>query len=450
MKPVATYKITPLQALAHLIEAGEEEFSLLYSAAKTDYSGRFSYLGFGSYEELREGGFEQLNAALQHRSTPDDIPYYIGYLGYGLKNEVEQLPRDKDDPFFASLSDMNMRHHRLLLVFDALHNEARLYSDDEYVALQYQPIFERYNNAALQHIVPPSWRLDPFSSDMTKQEYLRKVEQIREHIKNGDISQANLTRKFYSTINAAPQQNIPIPQIFTFFRRMAQITPSCYMSWLQHSDTAILSSSPEQFLRIDSNGNATARPIKGSIPRATDPLQDKSNKEMLHRSIKDRAENLMITDLMRHDFSRSSTPGSVRADELFHVSTYKTIHHMSSRISAVKRPDISIAQFIGKSFPPGSMTGTPKIKAMEICSRLEPYARGVYSGAIGHISPQMTELSVVIRTLMLQRSNGRMMFQAGGAITIDSTPHAEWEETIAKSRGILRSLGLDEHAITSL
>ncbi len=203
------------------------------------------------------------------------------------------------------------------------------------------------------------------------------------------------------------------------------------------------------FLKIDADGRMAARPIKGTAPRHADPAQDEASREALAASGKDRAENLMIVDLMRNDFSRSSIPGSVKAERLFEVTSHTGIHHMASTVTGQKAPGLSTLEAIMHCFPPGSMTGAPKITAMNLCSALEQDARGVYGGAIGWLGGDgSAELSVVIRTLIV--SGDRFEFQVGGGIVSDSAPQREWMETMDKSRGILKALGLPPEAIASL
>ncbi|MDE3038695.1 MAG: anthranilate synthase component I family protein, partial [Pseudomonadota bacterium] len=212
-------------------------------------------------------------------------------------------------------------------------------------------------------------------------------------------------------------------------------------AFLRLGGTSILSSSPELFLKIDAGGQMRARPIKGTAPRSDDPARDRQLRDALAASAKDRAENLMIADLMRNDFSRSCVPGSVGAESLFDVTSHATIHHLSSTITGKKHHGRSTIEAVKACFPPGSMTGAPKIRAMQLCSELERRERGVYSGAIGWFGGDGScELSVVIRTLVLR--DKRFEFQVGGGIVADSTPEGELQEMMDKSRGILAALGL--------
>jgi anthranilate/para-aminobenzoate synthase component I len=190
-------------------------------------------------------------------------------------------------------------------------------------------------------------------------------------------------------------------------------------------------------------------PVKGTAPRFADKLQDEKSREYLASSEKERAENLMIVDLMRNDFSRSCVTGSVRTERLFEISSYTTLHHMASTVVGQKRDDVSTLEAIKNCFPPGSMTGAPKIQAMKWCMEQEHIRRGVYSGALGWLGGDGScELSVVIRTLIIQGDS--FEFQVGGGITSGSDAGKEWQETITKARGIMAALGLDVRSLEDI
>jgi para-aminobenzoate synthetase component 1 len=265
---------------------------------------------------------------------------------------------------------------------------------------------------------------------MTKAEYLNKVNKIQDYIKAGDIYQANLTRKFYGEFSVSVDP-------FNIYCELNRISPAPYSAFLKINDLFIISSSPELFIRVDNDGNAITCPIKGSAAKG-------QGKE-LSLSEKDRSENLMITDLMRNDFSRSCIPGSVKVENLFEVSEFENISHMYSTITGKLADKHNSIELIKNCFPPGSMTGTPKIHAIEICSELEKHKRGVYSGALGYfnLAPDaktISEFSVVIRTILIQ--GNKFEFQVGGGIVYDSQPEKEWQETMLKAQAISEVLGI--------
>jgi para-aminobenzoate synthetase len=277
---------------------------------------------------------------------------------------------------------------------------------------------------------------------MTKAEYLTRVQHILDAINRGDLYQANLTRKFYGSF-----ATVPCPA--RLFMRLAHVSPAPYSALLKFGNRAIVSSSPERFLQLGEDGQVEARPIKGSAPRAADAGEDKDIRDALANNPKDRAENLMIVDLMRNDLARGCVIGSVRTEALFEVTTYATVHHMSSTISGQRRPDVTPLELVAQCFPPGSMTGAPKIHAMKLCSALEPRARGIYSGAIGWFGGDgAADLSVVIRTLVVDGE--RFEFQVGGGIVADSTPEGEWRETLTKARGLAAALHIPIEQLAEL
>ncbi|MBV8940042.1 MAG: anthranilate synthase component I family protein, partial [Alphaproteobacteria bacterium] len=233
------------------------------------------------------------------------------------------------------------------------------------------------------------------------------------------------------------------PDALSLFERLCEASPAPYSACLKLGDAAVLSSSPERFLTLDAQGRLETRPIKGSAPRHIDVAEDARLRAALAASAKDRAENLMIVDLMRNDFSRVCLPGSVQVSGLYDVSSFATIHHMASVVTGRVRPERGALDALCACFPPGSMTGAPKLRAMEIAARLEKMARGAYSGALGWFGGDGTmDLSVIIRTLIVQ--GGRFEFQVGGGVVADSTAEGEWRETMVKAEGIRRALGQEE------
>lgn len=423
------------EPLAYLdaLAGSDAEYALLYSGMQTPYSGQYSILALHRDKTIEGEDFLALEAALGI-NLPRYANAWLGYLGYGLKHAVETVPRDA--PSFIDLPALHFTRYQTVLVFDhavkeltlhRLHPDALMPPDLD--DPDPKPHHQAFQVAQLQ-------------SDMSRAEYLQKVAELKDAIAAGTLYQANLTRKFFGRFDAAP---CPAK----LFHRLAHVSPAPYSALLKFGNTAILSSSPERFLAMDETGKVEARPIKGSAPRFADATQDEQSRKALANSEKDKAENLMIVDLMRNDLARGCVVGSVKTEALFEISTYATVHHMSSTISGRRKPDIPPLRLVASCFPPGSMTGAPKIKAMELCSALEPRARGVYSGAIGWFGGDgACDLSVVIRTLVMQEN--RFEFQVGGAIIHDSTPEGEWEETLTKARGLAGALHIDMERLRAL
>ena len=260
--------------------------------------------------------------------------------------------------------------------------------------------------------------------------YGKAVEAIREHIAAGDLYQANLTHRLGARTRADPWR------VYTALKRR---NPAPFAAFLSADRAAVVGSSPERFLRLEPDGRIESRPIKGTRPRGATPLEDAALRAALVDSEKERAENVMIVDLMRNDLGRVCIPGSIEVPELFTLEPYATVWQMVSAVRGRLRPGLDVVDVLRAAFPPGSMTGAPKLAAIDLLSRLEPVRRGVYAGALGWLDVRGgAELAVVIRTLLLRP--GRAWLQVGGGIVLDSEPAAEWAETLAKARAPLDAL----------
>ena len=268
-------------------------------------------------------------------------------------------------------------------------------------------------------------------STFTHRGYLDAVARVREYIVAGDIFQANLSQRFEGPLDEPP---------FALYRRLRQHNPAPFAAYLGFDDMAVLSASPERFLRLDGDRRSIeTRPIKGTRPRGLGPMHDAALGRALAESQKDRAENVMIVDLLRNDLSRVCRPGTVRVPELFALEHHPTVHHLVSTVVGELEPGADAADVIRAAFPGGSITGAPKVRAMEIIAELEPTQRAVYCGSIGYISATgAMDTSIVIRTCLALR--GQIYFQAGGGIVADSDPELEYRETLDKARGLIETL----------
>lgn len=227
-----------------------------------------------------------------------------------------------------------------------------------------------------------------------------------------------------------------VPDPFEFFRWQRANNPAPYAAFLRYGDLAVASSSPERFLTVDADGWAECRPIKGTAPREADQAADQLAAKALAEDEKTRAENLMIVDLIRNDLGRVSEPGSVQVPQLMEVESYRTVHQLVTTVRGKLRSGVSAIDAVRACFPPGSMTGAPKIRTMELLDDLEDSARGVYSGALGYLTVDgRADLSVVIRTAVLTPSD--TVIGAGGAIVLDSNPLAEYDEMLLKAAATL-------------
>jgi para-aminobenzoate synthetase component 1 len=268
-------------------------------------------------------------------------------------------------------------------------------------------------------------------STFTRRGYLDAVARVREYIVAGDIFQANLSQRFQSRWAEHP---------FQLYRKLRQQNPAPFAAYLEFDELAVLSASPERFLRLDEDRRRIeTRPIKGTRPRGLGPMHDAALGRALAESEKDRAENVMIVDLLRNDLSRVCRPGTVRVPELFALEHHPTVHHLVSTVVGEIEPGSGAVELIRAAFPGGSITGAPKVRAMEIIAELEPTQRGVYCGSIGYVSATgAMDTSIVIRTYLAL--GGQVYFGAGGGIVADSDPELEYGETLDKARGLIETL----------
>jgi para-aminobenzoate synthetase component 1 len=267
-------------------------------------------------------------------------------------------------------------------------------------------------------------------STFTHRGYLDAVAKVREYIVAGDIFQANLSQRFQAPLREP---------LFELYRRLRKRNPAPFAAYLGFGDLTVLSASPERFLRLDREGRVETRPIKGTRPRGLVPMHDAALGRALAESEKDRAENVMIVDLLRNDLSRVCRPGTVRVPELFALEQHPTVHHLVSTVVGELEPEADAVDLVRASFPGGSITGAPKVRAMEIIAELEPTRRGVYCGSIGYIGATgVMDTSIVIRTFVA--AGGGLYFQAGGGIVADSDPELEYRETLDKAQGLIETL----------
>ena len=271
----------------------------------------------------------------------------------------------------------------------------------------------------------------PLTSDFDRDGYCAVVERAREYIAAGDIFQVNLSQRFRLPGGADP---------WLIYRRLREINPAPMAAYLNCGDLQVVSASPERFLRLRS-GLVETRPIKGTRPRGATPEEDRARREELWNSEKDRAELVMIVDLERNDLGRVCAPGSVRVPELYRLEEFPTVHHLVSTVEGRLEEGRDLVDLLKAAFPGGSITGAPKIRAMEIIEELEPVRRGIYCGSIGYLAFNGdADLNIVIRTLVFNRDS--IYLQVGGGITIDSDPEAEYQETLDKARALANALGL--------
>ncbi|UCE59582.1 MAG: aminodeoxychorismate synthase component I [Phycisphaerales bacterium] len=285
-------------------------------------------------------------------------------------------------------------------------------------------------SALSSEAAPPGWTCSTPEPNMSRRAYSAKIEKAKRYIEAGDIYQVNLTQRWTATTDATPLE---------LYRRLRRISPSSHAALLPWGEFAVISSSPELFLELRGR-HVVTRPIKGTRPRGDDPRSDNANREELAQSEKERAELTMIVDLLRNDLGRVCSFGSVRVTEPGMIEQHPNVFHRVATIEGDLEPGRTWLELLWASFPGGSITGAPKIRAMQIIDELEPTQRGVYCGSIGIIGLDGSlSLNIAIRTMF--QLGDRVHVYAGGAIVADSTADQEYDETIAKAAGMMRTLG---------
>jgi len=374
-----------------------------------------------------------------------DIPFsggLIGYLGYELGQAIEVLPdQGLDDLDLPDLAFMVVDE---VFVHDHTDEATHLLvtgrgSDDESAKLDAE--LRTRELLELLSASTPSLKTgkpqpEPVTGSkirahFTRETYMQAVDRCREHILAGDLFEICLTQRLETDLTCDPWE---------LYQRLREINPAPFASWLHFGDFQVVSASPERFLRLDRHRLAESRPIKGTRPRGDNPWDDQRLRDELQTCEKDRAENVMIVDLVRNDIGKVAEIGSVEVPELLAVEPYATVFQLVSTITGRLRPECDAFDLVKSCFPGGSMTGAPKIEAMKTIDTIEPVKRGIYSGAIGYFDRGgALDLSIVIRTIVCK--DGKATFGVGGAIVTDSDPAAEYQETLDKASALMRALG---------
>ena len=286
----------------------------------------------------------------------------------------------------------------------------------------------------------PPWQIAPgrysgpveFTLDRDRATYLADIGQCLEWIGEGQTYQVCLTNQLSCTVRVDP---------LDLYCTLRQLNPAPYAAFIRWPGGAVLSASPERFLSVDAGGRVETKPIKGTIRRDPDPAVDAALAETLRTSEKDRAENLMIVDLLRNDLSRVCQIGSVEVPALMAIESFATVHQLVSTVHGKLRPECSAIDLVQAAFPGGSMTGAPKLHTLKLIDRLEGRARGIYSGALGWIGDDGSmDLSIVIRTIVAK--GNQLTIGAGGGIVADSDPQSEFEEMLLKARALMQAIAL--------
>jgi len=446
--------LDPLQAFAPW--AGQAWSMLLDSAQQDGGQGRYSYICVNPYRTLMVRGdqlfvddlavqnepFAQLENMLGRNRLPilPGLPPFqggaAGYIGYEMGRFLEPVPVPGADDMH--LPDMALGLYDQIIAFDGLERRAWIATQD--VGARDQRVrLERLHatliaaRAAPLPAIAGRFDIGKWKANFSQFEYAHAVVKVIDFILDGDIFQANIAQRF--TLNLGPQFDR-----YGFYRRLREVNPAPFSAFLEMGAFAIASSSPERFLKIE-NGKVEARPIKGTRPRGTNSGQDAALARALTESEKDRAENVMIVDLLRNDLSRVCQDGSVDVPALCSLESFASVHHLVSTVTGVLRPGLGPVDVLRAAFPGGSITGAPKIRAMQIIAQLEPHIRGPYCGCLGYIGfDGGMDMNIAIRTIAMNAHQA--VFHAGGGIVADSAPMDEYAESLDKARALFTAFGI--------
>ena len=364
-----------------------------------------------------------------------------GYLAYEWGAVAEHVARRPADRFTPQIPDALFALYDWVIAWDHLEEKAWIVATGIGEAGSERSDERATSRAAWVRdrlAAPPPAIQDhqaaattPPRSNVERAEFEAAVSRIREYIAAGDVYQVNLSHRFHAPFTGSP---------LALFRRLRARNPAPFGAYLEFGGTSIASISPERFLRLDgATREAEARPIKGTRARGSTAAKDAALARELVASEKDRAENVMIVDLLRNDLGKVCRPGSIAVPNLFALESHPTVHHLVSTVTGVLREETDGFDLLRAAFPGGSVTGAPKIRAMQIIAELERAPRGVYCGAIGYVSTTgAMDFNIPIRTIVLR--DGSATFHAGAGIVWDSEPAAEYQETLAKARTMIEAL----------
>jgi para-aminobenzoate synthetase component 1 len=447
-------------------------FLFLDSAATDSPGGRYSFVTADPFATLFVRGpavfapapkrypsgnpwaaLAELLAPFRTATVPGLPPFQggaAGLFGYGLCHHVERLPPSRRDEF--RVPDLAVGLYDWVLAFDHHADRAwiistglprRLEAGRQCAASRLrwarEVLHMRPRTTQLLRSPPlaaadlaPQFELPGLpgvTSNFDRPGYLAAAGRAIDYIHAGDCFQVNLSQRLLSPAQLPPLE---------LYCRLRERNPAPFAGYFDLGDFVVASASPERFLCVQ-DGAVQTRPIKGTRPRGATPEEDRRQRDELLHSAKDRAENVMIVDLLRNDLGRVCAYGSVRVEAVCRLETYRTVHHLVSEVRGTLRPGMGLVDLLRAAFPGGSVTGAPKVRAMEIIAELEPTARGPYCGSLGYVGFDGTmDTSILIRTFTAGR--GWLQFPVGGGIVADSTPAEEYAETLHKAEGLLRAL----------
>lgn len=425
----------------------------LDSSMEHERLGRYSFIGFQPEISFRSKNgsitiinrdtkltldgdpFEELKLLMEKYKTSymGDIPFTggaVGFFSYDMCHHVEKLSRSAIDD--TNIPDCYFGIYDGVIVIDHLKSETFIVSNGLLTdsSIWVEEVAGIIKNSVVKKdsksVIAPKCEI---KINMDKATYMNSIDKVKEYIRSGDIYQVNFTQRFEAESEITPIE---------LYNTLRNINPAPFACYIDFEEGQILSSSPERYVLIK-NGKVETRPIKGTRPRGENLEEDLKNREELVSSEKDRAELLMIVDLERNDLGKVCKTGTVKVNELFCLEEYATVYHLVSTVVGELKEGIHTIDCIKAMFPGGSITGAPKIRAMEIIDELEPTQRNIYTGSIGYIGFNGdADFNIVIRTII--KNSNKFYFQAGGGIVWDSDPQMEYEESLHKARALIEAI----------
>lgn len=425
----------------------DEKDTILLDSSKEDKNlSKYSFIGINPFlrfevknekayinDNIIEGEpFKVLeNLIYEYKNDIQDIiPFLsgaIGYISYDAGRLLEELPNTSKEDF--NIPDMRFIFYKNIIIFDLINDKKYITDLDGNIENIESILTVIHNGEKINDEIVCEKSENIFYSNFIKEDYKKVVTRLKEYIVSGDVYIANMTQRFWCYNE---------DDSFNIYKKLRSINKAPFSAYLNFEDFQIISSSPERFIQVFNN-KAHTRPIKGTRPRGHNAEDDEKNKLELINSEKDKAELLMVVDLERNDFSKVCKPHTVKVTENFKLEEYATVFHLVSTVEGELKNDVSSVRCIKECFPGGSITGTPKIRAMEIIEELEGIKRNIYTGSIGYFDFRGNcDFNIVIRTII--KKDNKAFFGVGGGITYDSIEEDEYNETLDKARALMRVL----------
>ncbi len=385
------------------------EYSALYGSFD-----RILFVGKRSSLESNDNSFAKLTQLINNAED-----WIYGYFSYDLKNEIEKL--ESNNQTTIPVNHLGFYVPEIVIQINTNHISIESFDDPENIYNEI--IVWKPSNKSTIH------KIDKLKSSISKRKYIEHVQKIKSLIVEGEFYEMNYCIEFTANTDSFD----PLKS----YLQLNELSPMPFSTFMRMDNIFLLCASPERFVKKE-NEKLISQPIKGTSRRSIDKNEDEVLKAALKNSEKERAENLMIVDLVRNDLAKSAVAGSIKVEELYGIYTFKKIHQMISTVTAIQNPDTPTVDIIKHAFPMGSMTGAPKIRVMEEIEGLEDSARGLYSGSFGYFKPNHDfDFNVVIRSIIYCEETGKISFHVGSAITYDSDPEYEYNECMLKAESMI-------------